>query len=185
MVRTRIPLMLSLAGHLALVGRVPGRQPPVAFVAGQAFSAAGDTAMARKTENSTLAGIALFAGTHLSYLYGYLRAGALRGVLARPAPAIGHVGSYVIIARMLWPRLGARMRWPATAYGALLVTTAAAAWATDPRCGLGATLFAASDLIIALRLAGLRFPAQTFLIYSTYVIGQYLVARHGANRMAG
>lgn len=180
---TRIPLLLSLAGHLALVGRVPGGQPAVAFVAGQAFSAAGDAAMARRTENSTLTGIALFGGTHLCYLYGYLKAGALPRVLARPATAVGHVGPYVIIARLLWPRLGARVRRPATAYGALLVATAVAAWATDPRCGLGATLFAVSDVMIALRLAGVAFPAQRLLIYATYMIGQYLVARYGAKLM--
>lgn len=178
-----IPLMLSLAGHAVLAGPVPEGRPAFPLLAGQAFSAAGDAAMAQKTEKSTLSGIAMFAGTHLCYLYGYLKAGAFRGVVARPGIAAGYVGSYVLIARTLWPRLDPRMRWPATAYGALLFTTAVAAWATDSRCGVGATLFAVSDVLIALRLAGVEFPSQRFLTYATYLTGQYLVARHSTKSM--
>lgn len=180
---TAIPLLLNLAGHTVLAGPVPKGQPAIPLLAGQAFSMAGDAAMAQKTERSTLTGIAMFAGTHLCYLYGYLRAGALRGVIARPAIAAGYAGSYVVLGRMLWPRLDARMRWPATAYGALLFTTAVAAWATDANCGVGATLFAVSDVLIALRLAGSEFPSQRFLTYATYALGQYLVARHSTKSM--
>lgn len=176
----RLPLTLSLAGHTVLAARAPKGPPTFPLLVGQAFSAAGDVVMASKTERSTLIGIAMFAGTHLCYLQGYLTDGALRGVVARPGITVGYVGSYALIARMLWPRLDARMRWPATAYGALLFTTAVAAWATDWRCGVGATLFAISDVMIALRLARVEFPSQQFLIYATYAIGQYLVVRHGA-----
>lgn len=176
----RIPLLLSVAGHAVLAARVSKPQPTFRLLVGQAFSAAGDVAMAGKTETSTLVGIAMFAGTHLCSLYGYLTGATLRRVVARPEIAVGYAGAYALIARRLWPRLDARMRWPATAYGALLFATAIAAWATDSRCGVGATLFALSDVLIALRLAGVEFPSQRFLIYSTYAAGQYLVVRHGA-----
>lgn len=136
--------------------------------------------MAGRTERSTLVGIAMFAGTHLCSLYGYLTGATLRRVMARPGITVGYAGAYALIARGLWPRLDARLRWPATGYGALLVATAIAAWATDSQCGVGATLFALSDVMIALRLAGVEFPSQRFFIYATYAVGQYLVVRHGA-----
>lgn len=97
----------------------------------------------------------------------------------------GAVAVHLAMVGMLWPRLEEPLRWPVSGYGALLFAAGAAAWLREPLCGLGAGLFAVSDLMIALRLTGRTFRGQQLLIYLSYLAGQYLISRHAAVAMAG
>ncbi len=103
--------------------------------------------------------------------------GAARG--RRPGAPWAAVAVYgvvwLVLVTLLWPRLGA-LQIPVAAYSLVLTTTAITSSWYGVRAGLGGGLFFLSDTLIALGIADLDFPYRGFLIMSTYIVGQYLLA---------
>lgn len=179
---TRPPLMLLLAARCLC--RADGRRRDLRpLAAGLILASAGDTVLMSPTRPALLAGIALFAGTHLCYLAGWFGAGATRAMRARPSPTVACLAGYLAATGVCWRRLG-RLRWPVTGYGLLLSAMVATATSLDRGLGAGAGLFALSDLTIGARLAGVRFPGQSAVIAASYVTGQAVITGRWSNGIA-
>lgn len=166
---------------LALAGWLGGA--PVAIVLGLALGAAGDFCLSRADETALgerafLAGMAAFGGGHLAYVWAF----------ARAFEGVGWVVALALLALVLstefWlaPRTG-KLRWPVRAYVLIISAMAFAAlglpaawWASR----LGALLFVASDLMLALEMFvlpdghGARPPLQRAL-WAAYFGGQALI----------
>lgn len=172
---TKPPLMLLLAGYT--LSRLRPQQVPAAvpLLVGLVLAAGGDTALLFDGQPAFLVGLLLFAGTHLSYIVGCLGLGAGRTLRDRPWIAVLVMALYVPMAYFTWQRAG-DLRWPLLGYGLLLFGTVAVAVATNWGVGTGAILFAASDIMIGLRVTGLEFAYQDLAVMSTYVLAQVLIA---------
>lgn len=172
---TKPPLMLLLAGY-TVTGVRRGRLPATApLLAGLVLSSAGDTALLSDDERAFLTGLTLFAGAHLCYIAGCLNLGAAHTLRRRPWIAVGVLACYLALVHPTWQRAG-DLRWPLIAYGLLLFAMAAVALATNLGMGVGAALFAVSDLMIGLRVVGIEFPHQDLAVMLTYCAGQVLIA---------
>ncbi|GAB3403430.1 lysoplasmalogenase [Flindersiella endophytica] len=174
-VATKPPLMLLLAGYT--LSRLRREQLPAAIplLAGLVLASGGDTALLFAGRTAFLIGLLLFAGTHLCYIVGCLGLGAGRTLRRRPWIAVLTMALYVPMAYVTWQRAG-DLRWPLLGYGLLLFGTVAVAVATNWGVGIGAVLFAASDIMIGLRVTGLEFPHQDLVVMGTYVVAQVLIA---------
>jgi uncharacterized membrane protein YhhN len=172
---TKPPLMLLLAGYT--VSRLRPEQLPAAvpLIAGLVLAAGGDTALLFEGTTAFLVGLALFAGTHLCYIVGCFGLGAGRMLRRRPWITVVTTAGYLLMAFVTWQRAG-DLRWPLLAYGILLFGTVAAALATNWGIGVGAILFAASDILIGLRVTGVEFAHQDLVVMGMYVVGQVLIA---------
>lgn len=172
---TKPPLMLLLAAYTLSRTRPECRAQTAPLIAGLVLASAGDTALILENETAFLVGLLLFAGTHLCYIGGCFHLGAGRPLRERPLIAIVTLAAYAVATYAMWERMG-DLRWPMAGYGFLLFSTVAVAFATNRGMGVGAALFAISDLTLGLRIVGLEFPGQGFFIMLTYVVGQLLIA---------
>ncbi|MGW7516709.1 lysoplasmalogenase family protein [Streptomyces sp. NPDC054796] len=178
-------LMPALAAH-TLSRREDATKPvPKALVTGLAFAAAGDTALLfDEHEAAFLTGMAAFLGTQVSYTVGMARdLGAVRGIRARPRPALGALAAWAVANAALAPTLDPALRLPVAGYSLALAAMGAAAFGVGGRVGAGAAAFLGSDLLIGLQAAGLEFPSQEVLIMAGYVLGQYLIATGWLTRL--
>lgn len=166
------PLVMSLLAAAVVLeaARRPGGVPR-ALVAGLAMAAVGDTAMAFESTRAFLVGMLFFAGTHLCYLTGYR---GLRRTPVSPALAVAAGTAWAGLARVLWRRLGG-VRVPVAAYGALLFAMVVAAAGVGPGMFAGALSFLLSDVVIGLRVSGIRFPSQQAVIGGLYLLGQFAI----------
>jgi uncharacterized membrane protein YhhN len=174
-VATKPPLMLLLAGYTLSRTRPEQRAALSPLIAGLVLASAGDTALLIDSRTAFLTGLLLFSGTHLCYIAGCLRLGAARGLRERPAIVAVTLVCYLVLTYVMWQGMG-DLRWPLIGYGLLLFGMAAVAVATNGGMGAGAVLFAVSDLMIGMRVAGVEFPGQDVLVMLTYCVGQALIA---------
>lgn len=122
-------------------------------VAGLALGSAGDLALARPGTGAFLTGMAAFALGHLAYVLAFWAQADGQG------PALWGWGLIAAMAGLagwcaLWlaPRAGA-LAWPVRGYGLVIGAMVAAAALVPPGLALAGVLaFAASDLILALRM---------------------------------
>lgn len=170
----------STAG-LALAGLAAGA--PGWVVAGLALGAAGDFALSRPGTRWFLAGMGAFAAGHLAYVAGFAGGGT---VLPGPGglAALGAI-ALLVVSTEVWlaPHTGG-LRWPVRGYALVIGAMAVAAVLLPPGAGqalmrAGATLFLASDLVLALRIFRLRDPAAQLLasrvLWPLYWAGQALI----------
>ncbi|MDO5641000.1 MAG: lysoplasmalogenase [Paracoccus sp. (in: a-proteobacteria)] len=161
--------------NLVLAGLVAGA--PAWVIWGLAFGALGDFCLTRPGERAFLAGMGAFALGHLLYTAWMLTPeNAARALWALPVAALA-------LSAEIWllPRTGALI-WPVRAY-VWIITAMAAAAATLPVAHLwaviGAGLFLASDLALALRLFVVSDPARQRLLsralWPAYWAGQALI----------
>lgn len=165
-----VPLLVL---YVLVAARRAGR--PAALVAGLLFGWAGDIALLFDHTAAFLIGLALFLLGHICYLVGYVRLGALGALRHRWWPVVGYTVAWAVLLTVLWGRLGA-MRIPMTVYGLVLFAMAALALTRDWRLGLGAFLFAASDVAIAASTLGVHIPQSGLLVMATYIAGQLVIA---------
>ena len=160
---------------LALAGTAAGA--PGLVVAGLALGAAGDLFLSRAGTVAFLAGMAAFAAGHLAYGAEFLAP----GVRPPAIPALALIALALSTEAWLAPRTGA-LRWPVRGYVAVITLMALAAL-TLPSSRwpalLGALLFLASDLLLALELfvlpgGGLKRAAGRAL-WAAYWSGQALI----------
>lgn len=136
-----------------------------------AFSWAGDVALMNGDKQLWfLAGMVFFLGAHISYITAFVRSGASLNKIAAIAYALVFLAALV----WLWKPLGA-MAIPMTAYGIALVSMATLAAGVSRMVGVGGALFLLSDMLIAVRVAGV-VEHTDFWVMLTYVIAQALLA---------
>jgi uncharacterized membrane protein YhhN len=171
-------LMLWKGAGVALLAAYAALRRPAGegglIVMALAFAAAGDMAL----EISFLTGGGLFAIGHLCAIALYLRERRSSMSSSQTLAAAGLL--------VLTPAIAAAMTYGlpnwglATGYTALVGTMAAAAWSSSfprYRVGLGAVLFATSDLLILAREGNLLDGDITsWLVWPLYFGGQFLIA---------
>jgi uncharacterized membrane protein YhhN len=153
---------------------------PWLVIGGLALGAAGDFALARKSEGWFLAGLAAFAVGHLAYLI------ALSDLPATSGTAVwlvwGMVG-LLVLWTILWlaPKAG-NLRWPVGGYGVIIGAMLGFALTLAPGMLLlktGAVLFTLSDLLLSLRLFVVQNPRiqrqLDLLLWPAYWGGQALI----------
>ena len=160
---------------LALAGLAAGAH--LAVVLGLALGALGDFFLTRRAEAAFLAGMAAFAAGHLAYTgWMFTPEHATRRIWALPMVVLA-----LSTERWLLPQTGA-LKGPVRAYVWVITLMAMAATTLPLRLWpamLGAALFVASDLLLALRL----FVAQdaqaqrrlSLLLWPAYWGGQALI----------
>ncbi|NGM45637.1 lysoplasmalogenase [Rhodobacter sp. SGA-6-6] len=154
---------------------------------GMTLGAAGDWFLARRGEAAFLAGMAAFGAGHLAYAGGMLARSlelGLDGVSLAEGTALAALLALVASTEVwLAPRTGA-LRWPVRAYVLLIGLMGAAAVLLpahpgQPALRLGAALFLASDLLLALRLFVVADPARqralSRALWPAYWAGQALI----------
>ncbi len=141
------------------------------IIAALLFSWAGDVALINGDKQLWfIAGMVFFLGTHICYITAFTRHGN------RPKPWVVLIYSVVFLAALiwLWKPLGA-MAIPMTAYGLALTTMAITSTGVSRVVGLGGALFFVSDMLIAVRVAGV-VKHTDLAVMITYVIAQALIA---------
>lgn len=151
-----------------------------AILLGLVFSIAGDILLMLPTDHFA-AGLFSFLLGLLSYAYAFARTSAPRG-FPWPAVPLALVGALTLV--YLWPGLKTKLRGPVIAYVVAMVAMASlgsyravAAPSTGAMAGaIGATLFLASDAMLAINAFRQPIRGASVLILSTYYVGQLLIA---------
>jgi uncharacterized membrane protein YhhN len=149
----------------------PGRR----LAAGLALGALGDFLLTSPA--LFLAGMAAFFAQHALYVSVFLPERELRA--GRLPWAAGLVLAAIALVAVLLPHLGG-LTWPVLVYSLALLAMAVTAVLRRPPAltvALGATLFFASDALLAVNRFVARFPAACLAILATYYAGQFLIAR--------
>lgn len=147
----------------------------------------GDYFLSRPGTGAFLAGMGAFGAGHLIYALALFTRSA---DLGHAELSGGHFWSLVVLGLLVvstefWlaPRTGS-LRWPVRAYVALIALMAIAAILLPPNAGtsdlqLGALLFLASDLLLAIRLFVVKGDRAKALLgaalWPAYVLGQLLI----------
>jgi uncharacterized membrane protein YhhN len=173
------PLVLLALAAAAWAAGAPDLPAGRWLLAGLVLSLAGDVALLSDREPRFVAGLAAFLLAHVAYVVSFAHLGvpagslALAGVVLVVAMA-ATVGRRVLpaAAREGGPALGAAC----AAYLVVIGTMVVAAWATGrPLLALGATVFMASDAVLATDrfLRPLRWGRLAVMV--TYHLGQVLI----------
>ena len=169
-------LLLLLAG---LSAPAHGARYQQAVVVGLACSLVGDVLLMLPRDRF-VAGLASFLFAHVAYIVAF-SAGVPIGtapILLLPLAAMA-----ALLLWLLWPGLG-KLRLPVVLYSATIVLMVWQAWgwrwafdtAGSRLAALGATLFMASDAVLALNRFRRRFRSAQAVIMLTYVAAQALIA---------
>ena len=150
-----------------------------AVVIGLACSLAGDVLLMLPRDRF-VAGLASFLLAHVAYIVAF-SAGVPIGTA--PALLVPLAAMAALLLWLLWPGLG-KLRLPVVLYSATILLMVWQAWgwhwAFDTPgsrlAALGATLFMASDAVLALNRFRRPFPGAQAVIMLTYVAAQALIA---------
>jgi uncharacterized membrane protein YhhN len=149
----------------------PGRR----LALGLAFGALGDFVLARP--GLFLAGMAAFFAQHALYISVFLPEVKPRASRLIWAGAL--VAAACALIAVLWPHLGP-LAWPVLVYSLALTAMAVTAVLRRPESvvvALGATIFFASDALLAVNRFATRLPAAGLLVLATYYLGQLLISK--------
>ena len=149
------------------------------IVAGLGCSLAGDTLLMLPCD-LFLAGLSAFLMAHLCYLMAFTSDSRLA---AKPLAFLlwGAVGGCVVVG--LWSRIPPALQWSVAVYAVAILCMAAqaASRALTLRslpatlAAAGATLFVASDVLLAVRKFGGELPASRLLVLGSYFSAQWLI----------
>ena len=150
-----------------------------AVVAGLACSLVGDVLLMLPRDRF-VAGLASFLLAHVAYLVAF-SAGVPLGTA--PALLVPLAAMAALLLWLLWPGLG-KLRLPVLLYSAAILLMVWQAWGWHRTLGtpgsrlaaLGATLFMASDAVLALNRFRRPFRSAQAVIMLTYVAAQALIA---------
>lgn len=171
------PRSLAKTASVALLAlaALAGDAPP-AIAAGLALGAAGDWFLSRPGDRAFLSGMAAFGAGHLAYAGQFLAWGT-------GLPPLLPAGAFLLLALSteLWlaPHAGA-LRGPVRGYIVLIAAMALAAMtvAGRPLAVLGAGLFVASDLLLAIERftpKGRAMAGIGLAVWVLYWTGQALI----------
>ena len=152
-----------------------------AVLAGLAFSLAGDVLL-MLSPSRFVAGLVAFLVAHLCYLRAFRLDARWFG--DRLALAVLAAAGAAMIA-LLWNSLPAALKGPVLVYVVVIVAMAAQAWARwrDHRshapkaAAIGATLFVASDALLAIDRFRTPIPLASLWVLSTYWFAQWGIAQ--------
>ncbi len=171
---------LPLLGF-ALAAQLAGA--PAFLVAALVFSALGDFALSRHGRAAFLYGLAAFALAHLLYAWVFsaqAQAPLWEAFTLSPLLAVFLLGVGLSAEIWLIPHVGA-LRWPVRGY-IVVITAMGLAALTVPAAtlALGAGLFIASDILLALRLFRMSETDPLHgtlggLVWIFYITGQALI----------
>ncbi len=184
-------LVLAVAAWswYAFLAAASAREFSLLVALGMTLGLAGDLVLARllPLAQPVLVGMAAFGLGHIAYITAILRFGQSRHLLA-PVPLvaawivwllIGVAGWYLVVFRGHVPTA---LHWAALPYALLLASTAGVATGLALRTpvlvpvAIGATLFLASDLVLAGGLfGGIHVSFINDIIWLTYGPGQMLI----------
>ncbi len=173
------PLTTSLLIAAALLA--PSADPAyrALIVAGLICSLSGDVFL-MLPKDRFIAGLVSFLAAHVFYSIAFSANASLTASAIALIPFLIAAAS---IMRLLWPHLG-RLRLPVIIYVVVLVIMAALAGARALEmqtplswaAAAGAALFVFSDATLALNRFRTRFHSAQFVIMTTYVAAQMLIA---------
>lgn len=174
MVAATKPLLMPmlLLGFLAAAPMV-NRLIVGLIVGGIVASWAGDVLLQSPGSMGFLLGLAAFLVAHLFYIGAFLMLGTGRVKIWVWA----YLMWYGALLALLSPGLGALVV-PVIAYGAVLGTMAILSTRVNAVVGWGGLLFLLSDSILAMDrfMPGFALPASDFVIMTTYLVGEGLIA---------
>lgn len=165
-------LLVALALGAAEV--TPGRWLVVAL----AFGLLGDVFLLEKTTSRFQAGLAAFLVGHLAYLGCFLALGLTSAIWAVVGVAVAAVALFQAreVLRATHRSGGVALSVPVGVYMLVITGMAVAAWATsDLLIGVGATVFVASDTILAVNRFVRPLPRADVAVMVTYHVGQALI----------
>ena len=132
-------------------------------------------------------GLAAFLFAHLSYIGGFSSVKNLDSGLLRRQPGWVLLTAIFAIGLLwvLWPGVPEGMRLPVGIYAAVISAMTLSVVNTKENVAnkifqtlvVGALLFMASDSLLAVNKFGSKFPAAGLLIMTTYLAGQFLLAK--------
>lgn len=161
-------------------------EAPRALVLGLALGALGDLALSRKGEAAFLSGLGAFALAHLAYVAVFIGVEGRLAPFGFGAPRWLGLAALVILAQstLIWllPHTG-RLRRPVGVYVAIITAMGLAALHLPTAYALailGAGLFVASDLVLAIRLFRIADDntaarRTSHAVWPLYWIGQGLI----------
>lgn len=160
---------------LLAIAAVAGGAPP-AIGAGLALGALGDWFLSRPGDRAFLAGMAAFGAGHLAYAGQFLAWG--QGA-PPPGPALAFLALALSTELWLAPHAGS-LRWPVRGYVLLIAGMALAAMTVTgrPLSALGAAMFVASDLLLAIEKftpRGRALGGIGLAVWVLYWTGQALI----------
>ncbi|MGB7538921.1 MAG: lysoplasmalogenase [Anaerolineales bacterium] len=183
--RTLIHIFKPLATILILItaalpGTLPADPYALAIGIGLLFSLSGDI-WEMLPRRHFLKALVSFLITHMCYVLAFLSGAPAYGFVW-PVIPLALVG--VVVLAYLWPVLSAGMKVAVGIYiGAIVIMTALAAGRalaySSPGtlvAAIGASLFLASDAVLAVNRFRRPFRAAQALILGTYFFGQWLIA---------
>lgn len=190
------PLLMPVLA-IWLLHRTPGirRFLRQTLLAGLLFSMLGDVFMMFASGPYGtlffLLGLGSFLCTHLCYLGGFFsEVRPEKGFLRRhPYWILPFVIFLVVFLSWLWPGIPAGLQWPVVAYAGIISLMAMSVLnmrghhvvpAVLNSMLAGALLFMLSDCLIALLRFGQAFPGGRPAVLLTYLLGQWLIIRGGA-----
>lgn len=161
------------------------------WLAGLLCSALGDTLLMFTGKSSGgsyfLMGLGAFLLAHGCYIAGlWGEMSGQRGFLhQKPALLLLALAYLVGLLAWLWPDVPPGMRLPVAAYAAVLVTMAMSVLNWRSRLArpvfatlaAGALLFVLSDSLLAVNKFGHSFSGARLAVMTTYIVGQWLMAR--------
>lgn len=190
------PLLLTtLSLWFYLECRPMGSRFSRLVLAGLIFSIGGDTLLmfveyGPQAEQFFLLGLGSFLAAQVCYAVAFWTyPGAKSGdIRQKPWLALPFLLYLLGILGMLWAGIPAGMKVPVAVYAAAIVTMAMGAFnlrgllSREHFLGLmaGVLLFVLSDSLIAANKFGQPVPYARVLIMSTYLLGQYFIARNAA-----
>jgi len=166
-------LTLLLLAHL-IVSTPPGLRDARLFGLGLLFACAADIVLLVDGTTAFLVGMGLFALMQIAYFTVFIRLGSLPTLRRRLIASICYGVFWLAANAVLWPQLG-NLAVPIAVYSLLLVAMAAEAASLNRLAAAGGLLFAVSDLVLGLGVAGIDFPLQAQTVMATYAAAQLLL----------
>ncbi|RXZ46422.1 lysoplasmalogenase [Agromyces fucosus] len=171
---TKALLMPLLALAVVLLAR-PLRAPAPLLLAGIAFSWGGDVLLSFPGDGWFVAGLSSFLLAHVVYIVLFLRMPRARR--RPPVWSYAYWAWMIVMLGLLLPHAGA-LAAPIVLYAAAIGTMAMCASMHGRWVVLGGAFFIVSDSVLALGrfLPGYEFAAHDFVVMSTYLAAQGLIA---------
>ncbi len=175
------PLTTVLILAIALwPGKAASDRYAAAVALGLAFSLAGDVFLMLRSDRFR-EGLASFLVAHLCYIAAFT---AGTGLAADPVPVMAFGTLGLVLLRLLWPGVPPRLRVPVTLYVVVILAMAIQATGRAGRlrdipsmlAAVGATLFVASDALLAWDRFRAPFRSSRGTVLSTYFVAQWLIA---------
>ncbi|MGW9631407.1 lysoplasmalogenase [Agromyces sp. NPDC055520] len=171
---TKALLMPLLALAVVLVVR-PLRAPAPMLLAGIAFSWGGDVLLSFPGDGWFVAGLCSFLLAHVVYIVLFLR--MPRGRRHPPAWSYLYWAWMIVVLGLLLPHAGV-LAAPIVLYAAAIGMMAVCASLHGRWIALGGAFFIVSDSVLAIGrfLPGYEFAPHDFVVMSTYLAAQGLIA---------